>query len=346
MKGWIKLHRSITEWEWYSDKNVCRFFIHLLLVANHSEKKWRGITVQKGQIVTSMKQLISDTGLTKSQIRTCIKKLISTQEIAHEGNTQYSVFTIKNYDNYQDNDTPDDTQIAHESHTSDPPMAHESHTDDIQMTTNKNVRIKECKNKKIHGASLASPDSAPVSQRKTHSVLEEHLTDESNDTSEPDGSENILARETLPLALEPDVTESPPSAPAAGAPEACSGQTKKSRQERMDFERVKAIYNATLTRARRVVTMNTTRKNLVRKLFRDHGMTLARWEKYLKHIESDPACQWMFEPRPRPDGDTWQVKGIDYIASERCYLSVVERLETESRAPPGDRRPDTLPHTL
>ena len=31
MSGWIKLHRSTTEWEWYSDHNTTRLFIHLLI---------------------------------------------------------------------------------------------------------------------------------------------------------------------------------------------------------------------------------------------------------------------------------------------------------------------------
>ena len=33
MSGWIKLHRKITEWEWYSDANTFRVFMHLLLTA-------------------------------------------------------------------------------------------------------------------------------------------------------------------------------------------------------------------------------------------------------------------------------------------------------------------------
>ena len=31
MSGWIKIHRKITEWEWYDDVNTFRLFMHLIL---------------------------------------------------------------------------------------------------------------------------------------------------------------------------------------------------------------------------------------------------------------------------------------------------------------------------
>ena len=43
--GWIKLHRKFKEWEWYQDENTKSVFIHLLLDANHKDKKWRGNTL-------------------------------------------------------------------------------------------------------------------------------------------------------------------------------------------------------------------------------------------------------------------------------------------------------------
>ena len=40
--GYIKLHRKLLEWEWYSDTNVKIVFLHCLLMANHDDTKWRG----------------------------------------------------------------------------------------------------------------------------------------------------------------------------------------------------------------------------------------------------------------------------------------------------------------
>jgi hypothetical protein len=43
MNGYIKLHRKLVDWEWYTDIPTKTLFIHLLLVANHKPNKWRGM---------------------------------------------------------------------------------------------------------------------------------------------------------------------------------------------------------------------------------------------------------------------------------------------------------------
>lgn len=121
--GWIKLHRSLLDWEWYSDVNVCRVFTHLILRANHKDNNWRGILIKRGQLLTSLNTLESETGLSKSKIRTAIKKLVSTQEIAQESHSQHTVFTLVNYDSYQGDDTEDDKPVTHQSQTDDTPIA-------------------------------------------------------------------------------------------------------------------------------------------------------------------------------------------------------------------------------
>ena len=112
-QGWICVHRKLIEWEWYSDINVTRLFLHLLLTANHKDKNWRGILIRRGSRLTSLDKLSVEIGLSVSKIRTAIKKLILTNEIANESHSQYTVFIIKNYDTYQDNDK----QIANKSQT-------------------------------------------------------------------------------------------------------------------------------------------------------------------------------------------------------------------------------------
>ena len=52
MDGWISLHRKLKDWEWYTEPNTFRLFIHCLLSANHKDNSWRGIEVKKGSFVT------------------------------------------------------------------------------------------------------------------------------------------------------------------------------------------------------------------------------------------------------------------------------------------------------
>lgn len=101
MSGWIKLHRKITDWEWFEDKNTFIVFITLLLMANHKEKKYKGIVVKIGTIVTGRDILARQTKLSVQQIRTALNKLKLTNEITIETSPQGTVIEIVNYKKYQ-----------------------------------------------------------------------------------------------------------------------------------------------------------------------------------------------------------------------------------------------------
>jgi hypothetical protein len=122
-QGWIKLHRQILEWEWYSDNNCFRLFIHLLLKANHKEKRFKGIELKVGSIVTSRDLLARETGLSSQQIRTALTKLISTNEITSDTSSQGTIIQIVSYEKYQ---------------VSTNEITNEQQTINQQSTTNKN----------------------------------------------------------------------------------------------------------------------------------------------------------------------------------------------------------------
>ena len=102
MEGWICLHRKMLDWEWYSDANTFRLFIHLLLLANHEEKKWKGQVIKRGQLITSSEHLAEDLKLSRQQIRTSINKLKSTSEITTKSTNRFLLITIEKYGEYQD----------------------------------------------------------------------------------------------------------------------------------------------------------------------------------------------------------------------------------------------------
>lgn len=101
MSGWIKLHRSLLDWEWYNDCNVVYTFMHLLLEANWEDKKWRGITIPRGSLVTSVAKLSESLKLTIQQTRTALSKLKSTNNITITTTNGYSLISIVNYGFYQ-----------------------------------------------------------------------------------------------------------------------------------------------------------------------------------------------------------------------------------------------------
>jgi len=99
--GWIKIHRKILEWEWYDDINTKVLFIHLLLTANHEDKKWRGILIKRGQKLTSLAHLAEETRLSVKNVRTSLTRLISTKEVANHSTSKYRIVTVNSYDDYQ-----------------------------------------------------------------------------------------------------------------------------------------------------------------------------------------------------------------------------------------------------
>lgn len=101
MEGWIKIHRSLLDWEWYQDTNCVRLALHFLLKANYQPKKWKGIIIDRGQLVTSRGQLSEETGLSEMQIRTAIDKLDNCGFITKSGTRKYTIITVCNYDLYQ-----------------------------------------------------------------------------------------------------------------------------------------------------------------------------------------------------------------------------------------------------
>jgi predicted transcriptional regulator len=131
--GWIKLYRSLLDWEWYNDMNVRIVFIHCLLKANSQDIKLKGLLIKRGSFPTGLEKLAKETGLTIAQIRVTLNKLKMTNEITSQTSSEGSIISITNYDLYQSNDKRNDTQIANE-------MTNESQTNDKPIATIKNIR--------------------------------------------------------------------------------------------------------------------------------------------------------------------------------------------------------------
>lgn len=140
--GWIKLHRDFLDWEWYDDGNMVRLFIHLLLRANYEDKKWRGIIIKRGQLVTSIANLAAETGLSVKNVRTCLEKLQTTEEIGKQSASKFTIITICNYGKYQD-------QQEAEGQTNGKQTANEGQANGKQ-TASKGQQLKNIRNKEIY----------------------------------------------------------------------------------------------------------------------------------------------------------------------------------------------------
>ena len=125
MEGWIKLHRRFLEWEWYDDNNTKILFLHLLLKANHKDKKYRGQIVKRGSLLTGRELLSKETGMSVMQIRTSLTKLKATNEITIRTSSQGTEIQVVKYNSYQ--------VVTNE-------VTNEQPTSNQRVTTNKNVK--------------------------------------------------------------------------------------------------------------------------------------------------------------------------------------------------------------
>jgi len=134
MSGWIKLHRKLLDWEWYSKPVVKSVFIHGLLRANHKDGKWQGKDIKRGSFISSVDKLSSELGHSRQEIRTALKHLKSTNELTTLGCSQHTVFIVVNYENYQEATSQ---------------LTNEQQTVNHQSTTNKNVKNDNNDNKVV-----------------------------------------------------------------------------------------------------------------------------------------------------------------------------------------------------
>ena len=99
--GYIKLHRSILQWEWWDDPNTTRVFIWLLLNAQWEDSRYHGYDVPRGSLVTSYASIAKNTKISVKAARVAINHLKMTGEVALKGQAHFSIVTIVNWDKFQ-----------------------------------------------------------------------------------------------------------------------------------------------------------------------------------------------------------------------------------------------------
>lgn len=128
------------KWEWYTDSKMVHLFVHLLLSANHERSNWRGVNIERGQLITGVNSISSATGISAQSIRTGLNRLKSTSEITIKSTNKYSIITICNYDDYQYLDYDTNKQITSQ-------LTNEQQTTNKQLTTNNNNKELNNENK-------------------------------------------------------------------------------------------------------------------------------------------------------------------------------------------------------
>lgn len=150
VNGFIVIHRKLLDWEWYDKSATKDVFLHLLLTANHADKKWRGILIKRGQLITSVSHLAKSIGISTQSCRTALTNLKSTNELTIETTNRYTLISINNYDEYQ--------QITNQ-------ITNKQQTNNKQTTTNNNDNNENNNNTNVLLASLKTDKRNPLIEK-------------------------------------------------------------------------------------------------------------------------------------------------------------------------------------
>jgi biotin operon repressor len=99
--GFIQIHRTMLDWEWYQDDRCVRMLLHLLLKANHTEAKWKGISISPGDVITSTVSLADQLGWSRSAVNRTLEKLKACGEVDTKSDNKRTLVSLVKWAKYQ-----------------------------------------------------------------------------------------------------------------------------------------------------------------------------------------------------------------------------------------------------
>lgn len=108
--GFVKLPDDLNEWAWYNDNAALLVCIRLRLEAKYKPADVGNVHLERGQTVTSIREISEKNNISIRQARTALERLETTHKIAIKSTAKNSVITLLDYDCADVSDTQNDTQ--------------------------------------------------------------------------------------------------------------------------------------------------------------------------------------------------------------------------------------------
>ncbi len=96
--GFVQLSDDLANWEWFEDKNTVYVYIRLLLEASWGERDYKGVHLQRGQLIISQREFSDKCGISRQELRTILDRLIATHKITQTSTHKFSIITVVEYD--------------------------------------------------------------------------------------------------------------------------------------------------------------------------------------------------------------------------------------------------------
>lgn len=165
--NFIKLDRSLLNWEWYHKTNTFRLWIHCLLKANWKDGKFEGKVIPRGSFVTSLQKLSDELGISIQQVRTSISHLKSTDNITDKSCSKNRIITVLNYDTFQKDNRQDNKETTDNQQASNKQVTTIEEKKELKNSKNNTFKEKNTKKEKF---------KKPTLEELQHYCLEKQLT--------------------------------------------------------------------------------------------------------------------------------------------------------------------------
>ena len=157
-EGWIKLHRELVDkpiWQ-CSTPEQKTILITILMLANHQRKEWewngKKYTCEPGQFTTSLDGLSKKcgVGVSTQNVRTALTRFKKYEFLTYQSTKTGRLINVVNWGLYQSSDNEPNK-------ASNKRLTKPQQRPNKDLTTNKNVRMKECKKEKKTDLPLPDP---------------------------------------------------------------------------------------------------------------------------------------------------------------------------------------------
>lgn len=141
MEGWVRINRRLLEWEWHDRSEMVALLVHILLLANQEKRQWHGISIEPGQVATTIGELCTLTGLTTQRTRTAIKHLEECGMLTIKSTNKYSIITICNTGYYEADFFEANKQTTINQQTKNGPTNKQNNPETICITSSYDAEI-------------------------------------------------------------------------------------------------------------------------------------------------------------------------------------------------------------
>ena len=119
-QGWIKIHRQLSEKSWYKKSEFVHLWLHLLMSATHSARKFttmsETIDLEAGSFIKTRATLSAETGIEKSKVERILKVFIREDMIVCSSVSNMRKICIKNFEKFQKSDSESEQLQVNKTH--------------------------------------------------------------------------------------------------------------------------------------------------------------------------------------------------------------------------------------